>query len=29
MPQAGLPAFAADLARSLDVLGGIRVDIPT
>ncbi len=28
MPQAGLPAFAADLARALDVLGGIRVDIP-
>lgn len=28
MPQAGLPAFAADLARALDALGGIRVDIP-
>ncbi|WP_417434489.1 ATP phosphoribosyltransferase regulatory subunit [Hoeflea sp.] len=28
MPQAGLPVFAADLARALDALGGVRVDIP-
>ncbi|MDF1606791.1 ATP phosphoribosyltransferase regulatory subunit [Hoeflea sp. YIM 152468] len=28
MPQSGLPAFASDLARALDALGGIRVDIP-
>jgi len=28
MPQSGLPAFAADLARALDALGTIRVDIP-
>ena len=28
MPEAGLPDFAADLARALDALGGNRVNIP-